>query len=104
MPLPQRIPPHCSDNTISACAMGGTSPIFTNSTVTSEKANVYVGSSPVFTTLEGFEVVALAKYLHRWQLDVAGAHIVVDEENEVGARVAAEIRGRALPPPTIATS
>ncbi len=43
-------------------------------------------------------VVRSRYHVHRWQLDVAGAHIVVDEENEVGASIAAEIRGRALRP------
>jgi CPA2 family monovalent cation:H+ antiporter-2 len=41
-------------------------------------------------------VVRSRYHVHRWQLDVAGAHIVVDEENEVGARIASEIRGRVL--------
>jgi CPA2 family monovalent cation:H+ antiporter-2 len=36
-------------------------------------------------------VVRSRYHVHRWQLDVAGAHIVVDEENEVGARIATEI-------------
>jgi CPA2 family monovalent cation:H+ antiporter-2 len=49
-------------------------------------------------------VVRSRYHVHRWQLDVAGAHIVVDEENEVGARIASEIRGRALPPTTSAAS
>ena len=44
-------------------------------------------------------VVRSRYHVHRWQLDVAGAHIVVDEENEVGARIAAEIRGRATSAP-----
>jgi len=35
-------------------------------------------------------------HVHRWQLDVAGAHVVVDEEAEVGARMAREIRARCL--------
>lgn len=39
-------------------------------------------------------VVRSRYHVHRWQLDVAGAHVVVDEENEVGARIAAEIRNR----------
>lgn len=39
-------------------------------------------------------VLVRARYhIHRWQLDVAGAHVVVDEENEVGIRMASEIRG-----------
>ena len=39
-------------------------------------------------------VVVRSRYhVHRWQLEVAGAHAVVDEEDEVGARVAAEVRG-----------
>ena len=36
-------------------------------------------------------VVRSRYHVHRWQLDVAGAHTVVDEEDEVGARMAAEI-------------
>jgi CPA2 family monovalent cation:H+ antiporter-2 len=41
-------------------------------------------------------VVRSRYHVHRWQLDVAGAHTVVDEEDEVGARMAAEI-GAHLP-------
>jgi len=41
-------------------------------------------------------VVKSCYHVHRWQLDVAGAHKVVDEESEVGALAAAEIRGRVL--------
>jgi CPA2 family monovalent cation:H+ antiporter-2 len=41
-------------------------------------------------------VVRSRYHVHRWQLDVAGAHTVVDEEDEVGARIAAEI-GALLP-------
>ncbi len=38
-------------------------------------------------------VVVRSRYhIHRWQLDVVGAHAVVDEENEVGVRIAAEVR------------
>jgi CPA2 family monovalent cation:H+ antiporter-2 len=38
-------------------------------------------------------VVVRSRYhVHRWQLEVAGAHAVVDEEDEVGARVAMEAR------------
>jgi len=38
-------------------------------------------------------VVVRSRYhVHRWQLEVAGAHAVVDEEDEVGARVAMEVR------------
>ncbi len=36
-------------------------------------------------------VVRSRYHVHRWQLDVAGAHTVVDEEDEVGVRIAAEI-------------
>ncbi len=37
-------------------------------------------------------VVVRSRYhVHRWQLEVAGAHAVVDEEDEVGARVATEL-------------
>jgi CPA2 family monovalent cation:H+ antiporter-2 len=41
-------------------------------------------------------VVRSRYHVHRWQLDVAGAHTVVDEEDEVGVRIAAEI-GALLP-------
>jgi CPA2 family monovalent cation:H+ antiporter-2 len=41
-------------------------------------------------------VVRSRYHVHRWQLDVAGAHTVVDEEDEVGARIAAEI-GALMP-------
>ncbi len=44
-------------------------------------------------------VVRSRYHVHRWQLDVAGAHVVVDEENEVGARIASEIRDRARDQP-----
>ncbi|UCG85510.1 MAG: cation:proton antiporter [Gemmatimonadota bacterium] len=39
-------------------------------------------------------IVRSRYHVHRWQLDVAGAHAVVDEENEVGVRIAAEVRQR----------
>jgi CPA2 family monovalent cation:H+ antiporter-2 len=42
-------------------------------------------------------VVRSRYHVHRWQLDVAGAHTVVDEEDEVGVRMASEI-GAHLPP------
>jgi CPA2 family monovalent cation:H+ antiporter-2 len=41
-----------------------------------------------------FIIVRSRYHVHRWQLDVAGAHAVVDEENEVGVRIAAEVRRR----------
>ncbi len=41
-------------------------------------------------------VVRSRYHVHRWQLDVAGAHTVVDEEDQVGVRVAAEVRERLL--------
>jgi CPA2 family monovalent cation:H+ antiporter-2 len=38
-------------------------------------------------------VIARSRYhIHRWQLDVAGAHAVVDEEAEVGLRLAEAVR------------
>jgi len=40
-------------------------------------------------------VVVRSRYhIHRWQLDVVGAHAVVDEETEVGNRIAAELQSR----------
>jgi CPA2 family monovalent cation:H+ antiporter-2 len=40
-------------------------------------------------------IIVRARYhVHRWQLDVAGAHAVVDEEDQVGVIMAAEIRRR----------
>ena len=40
-------------------------------------------------------IVARARYhIYRWQLDLAGAHAVVDEENEVGLRIASEVQER----------
>ena len=40
-------------------------------------------------------IVVRARYhMYRWQLDVAGAHAVVDEENEVGPRIASEVQER----------
>jgi CPA2 family monovalent cation:H+ antiporter-2 len=40
-------------------------------------------------------VVVRSRYhIHRWQLDVVGAHAVVDEENEVGLRIAEEVSRR----------
>jgi CPA2 family monovalent cation:H+ antiporter-2 len=40
-------------------------------------------------------IVVRARYhVHRWQLDVAGASAVVDEENEVGLGLASEVRKR----------
>jgi CPA2 family monovalent cation:H+ antiporter-2 len=41
-----------------------------------------------------FIIVRSRYHVHRWQLDVAGAHAVVDEENEVGVRMAAEVTRR----------
>jgi CPA2 family monovalent cation:H+ antiporter-2 len=41
-------------------------------------------------------VVRSRYHVHRWQLDVAGAHTVVDEEDEVGVRMAAEIGAHLL--------
>lgn len=38
-------------------------------------------------------ILVRARYhIHRWQLDVAGAQVVVDEESVVGARIASETR------------
>jgi hypothetical protein len=37
-------------------------------------------------------IIVRARYhVHRWQLDVAGAHAVVDEEDQVGASIAEEV-------------
>jgi CPA2 family monovalent cation:H+ antiporter-2 len=37
-------------------------------------------------------------HVHRWQLEVAGAHAVVDEEVQVGIRMAADLRERIRAP------
>ena len=40
-------------------------------------------------------IVVRARYhIHRWQLQMAGADAVIDEEEEVGIRIAAEVRHR----------
>lgn len=40
-------------------------------------------------------IIVRARYhIHRWQLEVAGADAVVDEEQEVGVQLAAEVRHR----------
>ena len=40
----------------------------------------------------GTTVIARARYhVYRWNLLSAGAHAVVDEEEEVGARIAAKV-------------
>jgi len=48
-------------------------------------------------------VIVRSRYhIHRWQLDLAGAHEVVDEEAEVGQRLAEAVRRRSRgeePPP-----
>ncbi len=42
-------------------------------------------------------IVVRARYhIHRWQLTVAGADAVVDEEEEVGIQIAAEVRRRLI--------
>jgi CPA2 family monovalent cation:H+ antiporter-2 len=42
-------------------------------------------------------IVVRARYhVHRWQLDMAGADAVIDEEEEVGIRIAAEVRHRLV--------
>jgi CPA2 family monovalent cation:H+ antiporter-2 len=42
-------------------------------------------------------IVVRARYhIHRWQLEVAGADAVVDEEVEVGVRIAGEVRRRLI--------
>ena len=43
---------------------------------------------------DAYIVVRARYHVHRWQLDVAGAHAVVDEEDQVGVIMAAEIRRR----------
>ena len=41
----------------------------------------------------GTPVIARARYhVYRWELIVAGAEVVVDEEDEVGARIASAVR------------
>jgi len=40
---------------------------------------------------KAFIVVRARYHVHRWQLDVAGAHAVVDEEDQVGASIAADV-------------
>ena len=41
------------------------------------------------------QIVVRARYhIHRWQLEMAGADAVVDEEQEVGIRIAEEVRRR----------
>jgi len=35
-------------------------------------------------------------HVHRWHLTIAGADIVIDEEQEVGIRIAAEVRALLL--------
>jgi len=42
-------------------------------------------------------IVVRARYhIHRWQLEMAGADAVVDEEEEVGIQIAAEVRDRII--------
>jgi CPA2 family monovalent cation:H+ antiporter-2 len=41
-----------------------------------------------------FIIVRARYHVHRWQLDVAGAHAVVDEEDQVGVSIAAEVLTR----------
>ena len=45
-----------------------------------------------------FIVVRARYHVHRWQLTVAGAHVVIDEEQEVGLRIAAEVRKKLSDP------
>ncbi len=45
-----------------------------------------------------FIVVRARYHIHRWQLAVAGAHVVLDEEQEVGLRIAAEVRKKLSDP------
>ena len=41
------------------------------------------------------QICVRARYhIHRWQLEMAGADAVVDEEEEVGIQIAAEVRHR----------
>ena len=43
-------------------------------------------------------IIVRARYhVHRWQLTLAGAQVVVDEEDRVGMHIAAEVRRRMLP-------
>jgi CPA2 family monovalent cation:H+ antiporter-2 len=48
------------------------------------------------------QIIVRARYhVYRWELQLAGAHVVVDEEEEVGHRIANELRKvmRQAPPP-----
>jgi CPA2 family monovalent cation:H+ antiporter-2 len=50
------------------------------------------------------QIVVRARYhVYRWELQIAGAHIVVDEEEEVGHRIANELRKamRKASPPSV---
>jgi CPA2 family monovalent cation:H+ antiporter-2 len=40
---------------------------------------------------KAFIIVRARYHVHRWQLDVAGAHAVVDEEDQVGASIASTV-------------
>ena len=46
---------------------------------------------------ETYVIVRARYHVHRWQLDVAGAHAVVDEEDRVGVSIAAEVCERRRP-------
>jgi len=43
------------------------------------------------------QIIVRSRYhVHRWQLALAGAQVVIDEEEQVGIRMAAEVRDRLL--------
>ena len=49
---------------------------------------------------ETYVIVRARYHVHRWQLNVAGANAVVDEEDRVGVSIAAEVRERLQSRPT----
>ena len=51
-------------------------------------------SCPPSYAPEAFVIVRARYHVHRWQLNVAGANAVVDEEDRVGVSIAAEVRDR----------
>jgi len=53
--------------------------------------------SPASARTPNTSIVVRAGYhVHRWQLEMAGADAVVDEEEEVGIQIAAEVRDRII--------
>ena len=45
-----------------------------------------------------FIAVRARYHIYRWQLTVAGGHVVLDEEREVGIRIAEEVRKKLSDP------